>query len=70
MLKKFMGGDRENMSDEEIKDLVAGTMAFGRCVEPHDVASAAVFLASDEAAMISGETLLVDGGRSVARGRD
>jgi len=70
MLKKFMGGDREGMSDDEIKDLVAGTMAFGRCVEPTDVANAAVFLASDEAAMISGETLLVDGGRSVARGRD
>lgn len=70
MLKKFMAGDRENMSDEEIKNLVASTMAFGRCVEPVDVANAAVFLASDEAAMISGETLLVDGGRSVARGRD
>ena len=70
MLKKFMGGDRENMSDEEIKEMVAGSMAFGRCVDPLDVANAAVFLASDEAAMISGETLLVDGGRSVARGRD
>lgn len=70
MLKKFMGGDRENMTDEEIKTIVASTMAFGRCVEPIDVANAAVFLASDEASMISGETLLVDGGRSVARGRD
>ena len=70
MLKKFMAGERENMSDEEIKDLVAGSMAFGRCVDPLDVANAAVFLASEEAAMISGETLLVDGGRSVARGRD
>ncbi|MDR0490590.1 MAG: SDR family oxidoreductase [Oscillospiraceae bacterium] len=70
MLKKFMGGDRESMSDEEIKNLVGQSMAFGRCVEPVDVANTAVFLASDEAAMISGETLLVDGGRSVARGRD
>lgn len=70
MLKQFMGGDRENMSDEEIKNIVAKSMAFGRCVEPTDVANAAVFLASDEASMISGETLLVDGGRSVARGRD
>jgi len=70
MLKQFMGGDRENMSDEEIRDLVAQSMAFGRCVEPVDIANAAVFLASDEASNISGETLLVDGGRSVARGRD
>ena len=70
MLKQFMGGDRENMTYEAIKDLVARSMAFGRCVEPLDIANAAVFLASDEAGMISGETLLVDGGRSVARGRD
>jgi 3-oxoacyl-[acyl-carrier protein] reductase len=70
MLKQFMSGDREKMSDEEIKNIVAKSMAFGRCVEPDDIANAAVFLASDEAAMISGETLLVDGGRSVARGRD
>ncbi|MCL2391390.1 MAG: glucose 1-dehydrogenase [Oscillospiraceae bacterium] len=70
MLKKFMGGDRENMSDDEIANLVGQSMAFGRCVEPMDIANTAVFLASDDAAMISGETILVDGGRSVARGRD
>jgi NAD(P)-dependent dehydrogenase (short-subunit alcohol dehydrogenase family) len=70
MLKQFMGGDREKMSDEEIAEIVGKSMAFGRCVEPTDVANAAVFLASDEASQISGETLLVDGGRSVARGRD
>jgi NAD(P)-dependent dehydrogenase (short-subunit alcohol dehydrogenase family) len=70
MLKQFMGGEREKMSDEEIKNIVEKIMPFGRCVEPEDIANAAVFLASDEASMISGETLLVDGGRSVARGRD
>ena len=70
MLKQFMGGDRENMSDEEIAELVGKTMAFGKCVEPVDIANTAVFLASEEACSISGDTLLVDGGRSVARGRD
>jgi 3-oxoacyl-[acyl-carrier protein] reductase len=70
MLKQFMGGEREKMSDEEIRNIVEKVMPFGRCVEPGDIANAAVFLASDEASMISGETLLVDGGRSVARGRD
>lgn len=37
----------------------------GRFAEPHEIASAAVFLASDEAAMINGADLLVDGGYTV-----
>jgi 3-oxoacyl-[acyl-carrier protein] reductase len=70
MLKQFMSGDREKMADTDIANAVAQSMPFGKCVEPTDIADAAVFLASDEARMITGETLLVDGGRSVARGRD
>jgi enoyl-[acyl-carrier protein] reductase III len=37
----------------------------GRLVEPRDVADAVCFLASPEAAMIRGQTLIVDGGYSV-----
>lgn len=37
---------------------------LGRVGTPADVASAAVFLASDDAAFITGATLVVDGGRS------
>lgn len=36
----------------------------GRIGQPEDVASAATFLASDEATFISGTSLIVDGGRS------
>ena len=70
MLKQFMSGDRATMSDTEVANVVSASMPFGQCVDPTDIADAAVFLASDEARMISGETLIVDGGRSVARGRD
>jgi NAD(P)-dependent dehydrogenase (short-subunit alcohol dehydrogenase family) len=35
---------------------------MGRFVEPEEVASAILFLASDAAAMITGVTLPVDGG--------
>ncbi|HEY8643524.1 MAG TPA: glucose 1-dehydrogenase [Candidatus Dormibacteraeota bacterium] len=35
---------------------------MGRLAEPKEIASAAVFLASDEASFITGETLVVDGG--------
>ncbi|MDO5641710.1 MAG: D-threitol dehydrogenase [Paracoccus sp. (in: a-proteobacteria)] len=37
----------------------------GRFAEPHEIAAAAIFLASDEAAMINGADLLVDGGYTV-----
>ena len=37
----------------------------GRFAEPHEIASAVLFLASDEAAMINGADLLVDGGYTV-----
>lgn len=37
----------------------------GRFAEPQEIAAAAVFLASDEAAMINGADLLVDGGYTV-----
>jgi NAD(P)-dependent dehydrogenase (short-subunit alcohol dehydrogenase family) len=36
--------------------------ALGRYAEPHDIAAAVAFLASDDASFVTGETLLVDGG--------
>lgn len=42
----------------------AGVTPAGRCGQPEDVAAAALFLATPEAAMVTGQTLLVDGGWS------
>ena len=42
---------------------VAQKAMLGRLGEPDDVANAALFLASDEAAFITAQTLTVDGGR-------
>ncbi|MEU9334757.1 SDR family oxidoreductase [Streptomyces sp. NPDC048290] len=41
---------------------VAGTVPLGRLAEPADIGAAAVFLASDAAAYITGASLLVHGG--------
>lgn len=50
-------------SDDE--SLVAQLTPRGRIGEPDDIAEAIVFLASDSAAWITGETLVIDGGRMV-----
>jgi NAD(P)-dependent dehydrogenase (short-subunit alcohol dehydrogenase family) len=41
---------------------VAGQSALGRLLTPEEVAAAAIFLASPEAASINGQTLVLDGG--------
>lgn len=46
-------------------DQMADTIPLGRLAEPEDIAHAAVFLASEEAEMITGTALEVDGGRDI-----
>ena len=48
--------------DPEIFDRLAKWYPLGRVGEPEDVARAALFLASDDAAWITGTNLVVDGG--------
>lgn len=47
---------------EEIKLKMTESIPLGRLGTPDDIAPAVVFLASEEAGYISGQTLLVDGG--------
>lgn len=43
-------------------DVLSRIAALHRIGEPHEVAGAVVFLASDAASMITGQTLMIDGG--------
>jgi 3-oxoacyl-[acyl-carrier protein] reductase len=47
---------------DEMRELMLANTPLGRLGEPEDVAGAVRFLCSDEAAFITGEVLLVDGG--------
>lgn len=60
MLALFMGEDTPEMREKFI-----ATVPLGRLSRPGDMAGAALYLASDEAAFITGVALPVDGGRCV-----
>ena len=55
-------GTAEALADEAFRADVLSRIALGRIGEPMEVASAVVFLASPAASMITGDTLLIDGG--------
>ena len=46
---------------------MAATQAVGRMGKPEEIAAAALYLASDEAAFVTGSSLLVDGGFTVGK---
>jgi 3-oxoacyl-[acyl-carrier protein] reductase len=60
MLEKFMGADTP-----ELRDKFRASIPLGRLSTPLDIANAALWLASDEAAFITGIALEVDGGRCI-----
>lgn len=61
LLESFMG--MPDTPDNRAKFIA--TVPMGRLAEPTDIANAALFLASEEAAFLTGVELPVDGGRTV-----
>jgi 3-oxoacyl-[acyl-carrier protein] reductase len=62
MLPTFM--NKVEVDEEGLRQYIA-TVPLGRLNEPQDLANTAVFLASDDAAMITGSCVEVDGGRCI-----
>jgi 3-oxoacyl-[acyl-carrier protein] reductase len=60
LLAMFMGEDTP-----EKRKAFKATIPLGRLSLPQDIANAALFLASDEASMVTGAVLEVDGGRCI-----
>jgi 3-oxoacyl-[acyl-carrier protein] reductase len=60
MLSTFVGGD-----SPEKRAAFLSTIPLGRLCTPDDIASAMVYLASEEASFVTGAVLDVDGGRCI-----
>jgi 3-oxoacyl-[acyl-carrier protein] reductase len=60
LLKSFMGQDTPEMRAKFLS-----TIPIGRFSQPEDLGNAACFLCSDEASMITGVCMEVDGGRCI-----
>ena len=60
LLKSFLGEDTQ-----EIRQKFISTIPLGRFSTPQDLGNAACFLCSDEASMITGVCMEVDGGRCI-----
>jgi 3-oxoacyl-[acyl-carrier protein] reductase len=56
----FMGGDTP-----ELRAKFVATIPLGRMSQPEDIAGAALYLASDRAAFLTGTALEIDGGRCI-----
>jgi 3-oxoacyl-[acyl-carrier protein] reductase len=61
LLKSFMGGQ----DTPDIRAKFLSTIPLGRFSQPEDMGNAACFLCSDEASMITGVAMEVDGGRCI-----
>lgn len=58
----FIDTDMTEKLGEKVREQVIGQIPLGYFGKPEDVAKAALFLASDDAAYITGQVLQVDGG--------
>jgi len=64
------GADAGVQAEDATDAQRATSVPLGRLGTPRDIALAAVFLVSDAASYITGATLMVDGARSLFRGRE
>jgi len=58
---------REYPDPQKAYQEMAATQAIGRMGRPEEIAAAALYLASDEAAFVTGTALLIDGGWSAGK---
>lgn len=61
----YIDTDMTAVLPDKVKETVLGQVPLGRMGRPQDIAETVAFLASDRAAYITGQTILVDGGMGI-----
>ncbi len=56
--------EQKMAEDPALADFFLGNIPLGRLGEPEDIAAAAIYLASDAGALVTGHVLVVDGGHT------
>lgn len=62
----FITTDMTESLPQQVKDHINGLIAVKRLGTPEDIAAAVAYLTSDEAGFVTGQTLIVDGGMTMA----
>ena len=53
------------MIDEELEKAVISMIPLGQLIQPEDIAETILFLASEQAKMITGQVIKVSGGKAL-----
>lgn len=64
MIGKFLSGTEEEVNEAK-KTVFTDSVPLGRLVQTADIAAAALYLASNQAQIVTGEVMNVDGGRGI-----
>ncbi len=56
------GLEASGIKESDFRKMTESQTPLGRIAQPQDIATAAVFFASDEAAWVTGQTLILAGG--------